>query len=443
VAKAKAKPKAATKKAAPKKAKAAPKKAKSAPKTSRKKKADEDDEDDDIVEEEAAAEAEAEPADEDEDDDEDEASEEVADARVAPPSPTPKPSPSPSPSPKPSRSPTPAPSPSPSVTSSSTTISDPGDAVAMLAKSTKPWLFGVRHHSPACAAALPPLLDKLKPDVVAIELPADISNWLEWLGAEKTKAPVALAVVSSDGKDLGFYPFADFSPEMAAARWAIANKKELIAIDLPASARGEEEDHDGAPLGITEQLVARHQSHDSESLWDQLVESRAVGADPEALRRAALLYGWALRADHAHGGGVSPRDRRREAHMRQSIAAASKNGKKKVAAVIGSFHAAALLDPPQLWSEPAIRGRDIRPASAIRCGSTGDGARCKARTSARRSRRWPPTSWSRSCATSGKPDIRPACPTRTRRGRWRRRSPGCAGCRRRVITKSSSRRNRR
>src|SRR5213076_2550810 len=44
-------------------------------------------------------------------------------------------------------------------------------------------------------------------------------------------------------------------------------------------------------------LRARLGAADGDELWDRLVEVRAAGGEPEAVRRAALLAGWALRAD--------------------------------------------------------------------------------------------------------------------------------------------------
>ncbi len=73
-----------------------------------------------------------------------------------------------------------------------------------LAGSRTPWLFGVRHHSPACAAALPALLDRLAPAAVAIELPEDLEGWLPWLGHPEAEAPLAIAGVSPRGEELGF-----------------------------------------------------------------------------------------------------------------------------------------------------------------------------------------------------------------------------------------------
>ena len=219
---------------------------------------------------------------------------------------------------------------------------DPACAIEALAACTRPWLFGVRHHSPACAAALPPLLDALAPDAIAVELPADLAPWIEWLGHPDAAAPLAIAAVSASGDDLGFYPFSDFSPELVAIRWARARGVAVHAIDLPASHRGGMSREPREPLGI----AARLQGDDS---WEHHVEAPAVLSDPERVRRAALLFGWALRLDAARGDGVSSIDLAREAHMRARLGEL----RGTIACIVGSFHAAALVPAPALWSTPA------------------------------------------------------------------------------------------
>ncbi|MDX3257542.1 DUF5682 family protein, partial [Streptomyces scabiei] len=115
-----------------------------------------------------------------------------------------------------------------------TTTQDPRAAVTALSDSAAPYLLGVRHHSPALAAAVPALLDASGAEVVCVELPADFQQWLPHLAAPGTLAPVALAGASEGGR-LGFYPFADFSPELAALRWARERGVEVICCDLPMS----------------------------------------------------------------------------------------------------------------------------------------------------------------------------------------------------------------
>src|SRR5213079_590684 len=53
-----------------------------------------------------------------------------------------------------------------------------------------------------------------------------------WLADPATAAPVALAGVV-DGGGPAFYPFADFSPELAAVRGAAANGVPVVPCDLP------------------------------------------------------------------------------------------------------------------------------------------------------------------------------------------------------------------
>ncbi|MFD6974063.1 DUF5682 family protein, partial [Streptomyces sp. NPDC059949] len=117
------------------------------------------------------------------------------------------------------------------------THTDPRAAVDALAAAREPYLIGVRHHSPALAAVVPALLDASGADVVCVELPADFQPWLEHLADPETVAPVALAGTGQGGR-LAFYPFADFSPELAAIRWAAAHGATVLCCDLPLSDRG-------------------------------------------------------------------------------------------------------------------------------------------------------------------------------------------------------------
>ncbi|MFF5364090.1 DUF5682 family protein [Streptomyces scabiei] len=270
-----------------------------------------------------------------------------------------------------------------------TSTQDPRAAVTALADSAAPYLLGVRHHSPALAAAVPALLDASGAEVVCVELPADFQHWLPHLAAPGTLAPVALAGASEGGR-LGFYPFADFSPELAALRWARERGVEVICCDLPMSdpawsaeatgpgpatlpappadgpaagpADGPATPADGTapaadtrsavaeaaapaapPTAFAAALTAAGTGRDGDDLWDRCVEVLAPGCAPEAIRRAALGVGWALRRDAESAGGVPSVDLAREAHMRDTVARAAAGG-RRVAAVIGAFHAPALTD---------------------------------------------------------------------------------------------------
>ncbi|MFG2325877.1 DUF5682 family protein [Streptomyces sp. NPDC048568] len=232
----------------------------------------------------------------------------------------------------------------------------PDEAVAALTAPAAPYLIGVRHHAPSLAAAMPALLDAAAPDALLVELPAEMQDWLPWLGHEETRAPVALAAAGPrEGGGPAFYPFADFSPELAAVRWAAPRGVPVVACDLPLADRAWRAGRrPGAPAsptapeapctGLTTALRARLTGRPGEDLWDRLVEATAPGSEPEALRRAALLTGWALREEAVSSGGVPELDLRREGWMRSRLAAATVDG-ARAAVVVGAFHAPALLSP--------------------------------------------------------------------------------------------------
>ncbi|GAA1240088.1 DUF5682 family protein [Kitasatospora nipponensis] len=241
-----------------------------------------------------------------------------------------------------------------------------------------PYLIGVRHHAPALAAVLPALLAAARPEVLLVELPAEFQSWLDPLADERTTAPVALAAASArEGAGPAFYPFADFSPELVALRWAARHGVPAVACDLPLALRGE--DRCAAPAagaggggpwaagpGLGDALRRRLTGRPDEDLWDRLVEAPAPGSTPEAVRRGAVAVGWALRQDAERGGpdgdgaggaggGVDPLDLRREQWMRERIRDAAVGG-RRVAVVIGAFHAPALLDAVTTVEQPAAEG---------------------------------------------------------------------------------------
>lgn len=227
----------------------------------------------------------------------------------------------------------------------------PDEALAALTGPSAPYLVGVRHHAPSLAAAVPALLDEAKPDVLLVELPAEMQEWLPWLGHEETRAPVALAAAPADGHGgpggPAFYPFADFSPELAAVRWAARQGVPVIACDLPLADRawGEVRRSGGRQAGgpgLADVLRTRLTGRPGDDLWDRLVEATAPGSPPEALRRAALLTGWALREDAVAAGGVPELDLRRERWMRARLAEATAHG-ERAAVLVGAFHAPALV----------------------------------------------------------------------------------------------------
>jgi hypothetical protein len=191
-----------------------------------------------------------------------------------------------------------------------------------LASATRPVVIGVRHHSAALAAAMPALLDSFAPPAIYLELPVELGHWLPWLGHPETLAPVVLAA-SREGRT-AMYPFADFSPELQAVRWAVRHDVPVHPIDAPVATALPSDPPREAGLDVGR-------------FWDDEVEARAGHSSPEALRRAGLAVGLALR-EH----GPSPSDRVREHCMRAALADCPEGA----VAVVGAFHGAALFSGP-------------------------------------------------------------------------------------------------
>jgi len=219
---------------------------------------------------------------------------------------------------------------------------EPQAVVESLAACDQPWLIGVRHHSAALARSLETLLEQMAPTTVLVEMPSDLGPWREYLGDAETEAPVAISAVDANGS-LGFYPLADFSPEWVAIRWAMRRGIPVIPCDLSVSARVDEavlesfdkpSSNSGHP-GLLESLLRRTQSSDTGQLWERLVESPSMSLNPEESRRAALLFGWAVRTDAEE---IPQRDLVREVVMRQAVRQAPPGS----VAIVGAFHAPAL-----------------------------------------------------------------------------------------------------
>ena len=171
-------------------------------------------------------------------------------------------------------------------------------------------VFGIRHHGPGSARSLVTALDAFAPDMVLVEGPADADPLIPWAASIRTVPPVALlAYVADQSSRAAFWPFAVFSPEWQAIRWAAMHDVAAAFCDLPASISlvgGETrepplllEDPDqsdqpepDAPESFSKgrraavrtdplaRLAAAAGYDDPERWWDDVVESRRDGASP-------------------------------------------------------------------------------------------------------------------------------------------------------------------
>ncbi|WP_435246274.1 DUF5682 family protein [Streptomyces sp. NRRL F-5630] len=270
-----------------------------------------------------------------------------------------------------------------------------------------PLLLGVRHHGPGSARAVRAALDAARPAVVLVEGPPEADALAPLAADPRLRPPVALlAHLVDEPARSAFWPFAAFSPEWTALRWAAAHEVPVRFIDLPAahslalrdeeerageSGDGEEVREDEAAAGDADPgeagpglvridpvaVLAETAGYDDpERWWEDVVEHRggpaggdtASGEDgapgegggaaryPFAAFAALAEAMTALRERYADGG--HPRDAVREAHMRLCLRVAEKEyGPEAVAVVCGAWHVPALATRvPLATDRAALRG---------------------------------------------------------------------------------------
>ncbi|WP_373276751.1 DUF5682 family protein [Streptomyces fradiae] len=265
---------------------------------------------------------------------------------------------------------------------------------------TGPLLLGVRHHGPGSARAVRAALDAARPDAVLIEGPPEADALLPLAADARMRPPVALlAHAVDDPGRAAFWPFAAFSPEWVAVRWALDHGAAVHFFDLPAAHSlammgdptwSDEEDDEGGddsgeqsadvrrdgpgrdpgrqgepgrapgrgprpglrvdPLAVLAETAGYD---DPERWWEDAVEHRAAGTgDPLAPFAAVAEAMTALRETYGHGG--TARDPVREAHMRLRLRAARKEHGDAVAVVCGAWHVPALAAKHTVTADRAL-----------------------------------------------------------------------------------------
>jgi hypothetical protein len=199
-------------------------------------------------------------------------------------------------------------------------------------------LLGIRHHGPGSARAVRAALERIRPDTVLIEGPPEADALVPFVGSLTPPVALLCHAVDEPGR-AAFWPFADFSPEWQALRWAVEEGVPVRFIDLPAtvSLALPPDKPSGVSADPLKWLSEASGHEDPERWWEDVVEHR-LGGDPLELFAAVADAMGVLRAEG--GAEESPRDLVREARMRQGIRAAAKAG--SVAVVCGAWHAPAL-----------------------------------------------------------------------------------------------------
>lgn len=252
--------------------------------------------------------------------------------------------------------------------------------------------FGIRHHGPGSAHSLLQALQALQPDCLLVEGPPEGEALLPALLHEQMQPPVALLSYCPDEPRLAVYhPFAEFSPEWQALRWALGAGVPARFIDLPlaqelalqkAAAADEAADEapDAAPDSEPEHgrsadplgwLAQAAGYADGEAWWNHMVEERGDG---EALFAAIEEAMTALRAEAPAHGGATPREAQREtlreAQMRQGLRQAQKDGFTRIAVVCGAWHLPALRAKTTGKADQALLKHGLKDAPKLKVQST-------------------------------------------------------------------------
>ncbi len=234
--------------------------------------------------------------------------------------------------------------------------------------------LGIRHHGPGSAKAVLKVLAADPPNVLLIESPADAEGLLQFVSLQTEEEgvpshqssiknhqsltpPVAMLVYSpKDISQASYLPFAEFSPEWQAIKFAVERDIPVRFMDLPMSVNFTlDEMEKNSPQGkmdyfkkmTPEERLFRQDpmGHlaklagytDSERWWEVMFES---GENETGLFETIREMTTALRESTEE----SPRTLLREAFMRQAIRKAQKEGFENIAIVCGAWHVPALTD---------------------------------------------------------------------------------------------------
>lgn len=223
-------------------------------------------------------------------------------------------------------------------------------------------VLGIRHHGPGSSKSMLKALASLQPDLILIEGPPDADKLIQDVENIHLKPPVSILVY--DPKNLSeaaYFPFAVFSPEWQAMKFALANniptrfmdlpqslhfginkmKREntQIAIDVLLEKESELSDAEKEMQKDPMAFAAKASGYnDSERWWDAMFEK---SDNPESIFPEIIELIGAMRKNLPQ---KSRRAERREAFMRNTIRKAIKEGFQNIAVICGAWHAPALQD---------------------------------------------------------------------------------------------------
>jgi len=236
--------------------------------------------------------------------------------------------------------------------------------VEMVAAMPRLRLLGIRHHGPGSARAVQRALLSEPPQIVLIEGPREADAIVGLVVHPQMRAPVTMLGYAVDHLHKAvFYPFASFSPEWVAMRWAGDAEIPVRFIDLALAntlADWPAESNVALPTGLERpadplsELADAAGYDDTERWWEDVVEHRDGTSPFEAIAEAMTVLRSVYEPELVPG---DPMERRREAQMRAGIRGAIKDGYTDIVVVCGAWHVPALAlatDTRQARSDTAL-----------------------------------------------------------------------------------------
>ena len=249
----------------------------------------------------------------------------------------------------------------------------------------------IRHHSPACAQHLRAMIAELAPAMILVEGPSDYDALIPLITDAATRPPVAIVSIvdaasgRAPGRAVSYFPFCAHSPEYVALTDAAARGTPARFIDLPATDKamlgdGEDSDDRAHPTTQDEQpfdssayvraLADRLGCRDGNEAWDHLFETRIGSGDWRRFFADVGQYCAHIRESTARDTMEADGTIAREVRMIAHLAAARRDVRGPVIAVVGGFHAPALADALATLDAVAAPGPTAtgRPPYLIRYG---------------------------------------------------------------------------
>ncbi len=221
----------------------------------------------------------------------------------------------------------------------------------------------VRHHSPACAYHVREMIREWEPDCILIEGPENANRLIPVMTHPDTRAPFAIyysyrdrkGYVSEEKADYRcYYPFLDYSPELAALREAAARGIPARFIDLPYGEiltavregrglrRGGEknnynDDYLLARSAYIQRLCEKTGARNFDELWEKYFEQNGLYEDRDTFIAHMLAYCGQARestlVEELEQEGCLKREQCMAWHIREAAKTC-----RRILAVTGGFH---------------------------------------------------------------------------------------------------------